>query len=267
MTGCQKLPNGIYPNRQLCEWVAAKSAWRPPADLSPRELHGEAARFLEAEWKKMLSGNRFLLREPSQPVAEELYDRFRFVPPWLPKPLSRMSKEEKNLFQHFLVISQTRGAVEAVHGDLRYVGVDGKIEDDFLAILKAGAAGCVGFANAFYFAQAVADGGEVRFLDVYENREGEEQFHIAVMSDGRPYDLARRESLDPAARRQVLNPMDQWAVSLMNTGMARWEAGEVSTTGYLEHYILRAFELSPDYFQKRYPDYFETITKFFGPLL
>ncbi len=274
---CQSIPSEIFPNARLCEWFSQQTgtppqAWdvgetyidltdplkpqakRKEADgkVSPRELHAAVASALKKEWQRLFSGNRYLLMEKGQPLAEGLYDYFRFLPPWLPKPLSRMKKGEKNLFDRFLVAVQSKDSIKAVHEQVRYDVERAVVEDSFLEILRSGAASCVGMSNLFYFAEEVMKGRKVEFIEVHRDDRGNQYPHIAVKKEGAPYDPSYAQAVGTNYYWFDLHPMDQWALSLMNTGLAKMERGRISAREFLQRHGLKAHELAPDYFRVRF---------------
>lgn len=261
MVTCKTLSSAIYPNRKLCEWYVRKTGQapqtldtgetyvdlnnplkpeikrkEPDGEISPRELHGAVAKLLEGEWQK------FLANKGPQPLAEELYRRFRFLPPWLPKPSSKMNPAERDLFKRFLM-----GILE-----IRYDPDRAIVEDNFLDILKAGVASCVGISNLFYFKEGIVKGRPARFIEVYRDNEGWQHPHFGVAIDERPEDPSHRRPLPQSYAWFFLDPMDQWGMSLMNTGLSKMDRDKISPAGFMENYGLRAYELAPDYFRVRF---------------
>lgn len=257
MVTCRNLSSDIYPNRRLCEWYVRKTSRAPETldtgetyvdlndplkpeikrkgpdqEISPRELHGAVTQLLEEEWKKFLANQE----NRAQPLAEDLYDRFKFVPPWLPKPLSRMDAEEKNIFQKFLV-----GAL-----GIRYDPKRTMSEDRFLEILKAGAASCVGISNLAYFKERIVNRREVQFIEVYRDQSGEQHPHFGIAIDGKAQDPSNQRLLPEFYTWFPLDPMDQWALSLMNAGL------DLNAKDFMKNFGLRVYQLAPDYFRVRF---------------
>lgn len=262
MVTCRNLSSDIYPNRKLCEWYVRKTGKSaetldtgetyvalndplkpeikrkgPDQEISPRELHGAVTQLLEGEWKKFIANNML-----GQPLSEDLYDRFKFVPPWLPKPLARMDAEERNMFQRFLV-----GALE-----IRYDSERTRGEDNFLEVLKAGATSCVGMSNLAYFREAIVKKKQVQFIEVHRDQSGEQHPHFGIAIDGEAQDPSNRRLLPKFYAWFLLDPMDQWATSFMNAGLDRTEQGMLDAKKFMENFGLRANELAPDYFRVRF---------------
>lgn len=274
---CQSIPSEVFPNAALCEWFSGQTgtspqSWdvgetyvdltdplkpqrkrkEPDGKISPRELHAAVAVALEKEWQQLFLRDRYLLMEKNQPLAEGLYDLFRFLPPWLPKPLSRMKRGEKDLFNRFLVAVQSKDSTEAIHEQVYYDVKRAVVEDNLLGILRSGIASCVGISNLFYFAEDVVKGRKVEFLEVHRDDRGNQYPHIAVKKEGTPYDPSYSQAVGANYYWFDLDPMDQWALSLMNTGLAKLERNWVGAKRFMERYGLRGYLLAPDYFRVRF---------------
>lgn len=250
MTTCQSLRSERFPDRELCEWVV-QTTGKPPqtlntnGEISPRELYSAVNHILEREWQQLFAHQSLLFQKRPQPIAEELYDRFHFLPPWLPKPLTKMSEEEKMVFNSFYISLKTRGVQETIHIFLRYVGLDAVVEDNFFGIFAEGAAGCVGMSNLDYFAEKIVDGNSAAFIALYQNSEGTPQSHIGVLLNQQPYDPSYQKWVTRGVRWFTLDPMDQWAISVMNTGLTRAQQSQISLDEYWQQYALRALDLAP----------------------
>lgn len=277
MVNCRSLRSEHFPDRELCEWYV-QTTGKPPQTLdtgetyvdltdfyspliqknkpdgkiSPRELYSAVTGLLEREWQPLFAHQSLLFQKRPQPIAEELYDRFDFLPPWLPKPLAKMNAAEKKLFRNFLVAIQYRGATEAIHRYLRYVGADAIVEDDFFGILTEGASGCVGMTNLDYFAEKIVKGGLVEFVEFYRGRYGDQLAHVGVLLNQQPYDPSAKKKIDGEYGWFVNDPMDQWATSLMNTGDSKMKLGRIDATQYVKNYASRAFDFAPDYFRVQF---------------
>ena len=204
----------------------------PDGKISPRELATVVTKALEEEWRQVF------LHEKPQPLAEALYDRFKFVPTFFPKPLSRMTSQERGVFHRFL---------DSPH--IRYNREEAMVEDNLLGILEAGVAGCVGMSNLSYFKERIVERREIGFIEVYRDQLGNQHSHIAISRGGQPYDPSYHRPLDDTYYWFPLDPMDQWARSVMNTGITKMERGELDGKAYMLEYGLVAYDLAPNYFR------------------
>lgn len=277
MVNCRSLRSERFPDRELCEWYVRTTRKspksldtgetyvdltdsdspiiqknKPDGEISSRELYSAVNHILEREWRQMFVHQSLLFQSKPQPIAEQLYDRFDFLPPWLPKPLARMSASEKRLFRNFLVSMEYRGATEAIHQYLRYVGTDAIVEDDFFGILAEGATGCVGMSNLDYFAEKIVKGKQAAFVDFYRIHNGSQQNHVGVLLDHQPYDPSLKMAIEGEVDWFVIDPMDQWALSLMNTGSSKMGVGQIDAERYTQHYLFRAYDFAPDYFRVQF---------------
>lgn len=277
MNHCQQISSQSFPNNRLCQFLVEeqKIPWEnfdqettytdltdpqhPKTVTQPKngtvsadELARAAIGLLEEEWQKVLRQDPNLDGYFSQPIAENL-DRIDFLPPWLPPPIARLSKEEKERVRRFIHTAQAASPLTLrEEANLRYQNEATTNDASLLTALQSGSAlSCIGLLNPFRFARHILLRKDFDGVALYENKLlGRQQAHYGAREADVVYDYSYDQKFgDHIYYWHPITPLEQWALSLMNVGLKKMKEGEMQLEEYINRYAKRAYELAPNNYQ------------------